>query len=114
VGLRKEKGPNIQVKMPKTGGIDIFLYICLTSIGSPPMFCNAELRRGREGGDNMKNLQQAANVLVIVGALNWGLIGLFQLNLVNVALGGMAGLENIVYILVGLSGILALVNWNKK
>jgi len=62
----------------------------------------------------MKGLQQIANILVIVGALNWGLIGLFKLNLVSAIFGSMAGLENIIYILIGLSGILALVNWNKK
>ena len=62
----------------------------------------------------MKGLQQVANILVIVGALNWGLVGLLDLNVVNMVLGSMAGLEKIVYILVGLSGVLALVNWNKK
>lgn len=62
----------------------------------------------------MKGLQQAANILVIVGALNWGLVGLLDLNVVNMILGSIAGLEKIVYILVGLSGVLALVNMNKK
>lgn len=62
----------------------------------------------------MKGLQQIANILVIVGALNWGLVGLLDLNVVHMILGSMAGLEKIVYILVGLSGVLALVNWNKK
>ena len=62
----------------------------------------------------MKGLQQAASILVIVGALNWGLVGLFNLNLVSTVLGSMMGLEKIVYILVGLSGVLALVNWGKK
>lgn len=62
----------------------------------------------------MKGVQQVANILVIVGALNWGLVGLLDLNIVNVVLGSIAGLEKIVYILVGLSGVLALVNWNKK
>lgn len=67
-----------------------------------------------KGGDNMKNLQQAANILVLVGAINWGLIGLLNLNLVNTVLGSVAGLEKIVYILVGLSGVLMLINWGKK
>lgn len=62
----------------------------------------------------MKNLQQAANILVLVGAINWGLIGLLDLNLVNAVLGSIAGLEKIIYILVGLSGVLALINWGKK
>lgn len=62
----------------------------------------------------MKGLQQIANILVIVGAINWGLVGLLNLNLVNAVLGSIAGLEKIVYILVGLSGVLMLVNWGKK
>lgn len=62
----------------------------------------------------MKGLQQIANILVIVGALNWGLVGLLDLNVVNVVLGSVAGLEKIVYILVGLSGVLLLAQWNKK
>lgn len=62
----------------------------------------------------MKGLQQVANILVIVGALNWGLVGLLDLNVVNMVLGSMAGLEKIVYILVGLSGVLMLAQWNKK
>lgn len=62
----------------------------------------------------MKGLQQIASILVVVGALNWGLVGLLDLNVVHMLLGSMAGLEKIVYILVGLSGVLALANWNKK
>jgi len=62
----------------------------------------------------MKGVQQVANILVIVGALNWGLVGLLNLNVVNMVLGSMAGLEKIAYILVGLSGVLALTQWNKK
>ena len=62
----------------------------------------------------MKGLQQTANALVIIGAINWGLVGLFKFNLVSAIFGSMTGLESIVYVLVGLSGILALANWNKK
>ena len=42
--------------------------------------------------------------LVVVGALNWGLIGLFNLNLVSTLL-GMGPLEKLVYILVGGSAV---------
>lgn len=66
-----------------------------------------------KGGESMKGLQKVADILVIVGALNWGLVGLFKYNLVESLLGGL-GIVNIVYILVGLSGVLALVNMNKK
>ena len=49
-------------------------------------------------------------VLVVVGALNWGLVGLggligSNLNLVNAILGGVPTAENVVYLLVGLAGL---------
>jgi uncharacterized protein len=44
-------------------------------------------------------------VLVIVGGLNWGLIGLFDFNLVNIVLGSLPVAERIVYILVGLAAV---------
>lgn len=46
-----------------------------------------------------------AFTLVVVGAVNWGLVGLANYNLVHMLLGSVAGLENIVYILVGASGV---------
>lgn len=46
-----------------------------------------------------------ALVLVIVGGLNWGLVGLLQFNLVTALLGSIPVLEKIVYILVGLSAV---------
>lgn len=52
----------------------------------------------------MKILHMVSFTLVIVGAINWGLVGLLQYNLVNTVLGA-TGLENIVYILVGVSGV---------
>lgn len=52
----------------------------------------------------MKWLHIVAYVLLFVGGLNWGLIGLLQYNLVSIIFGPM-GLENIVYILVGLSTV---------
>ncbi len=53
----------------------------------------------------MKMLHMVAFALVIVGALNWGLVGLFGFNLVYMIFGSMPGIENIVYILVGASGV---------
>jgi uncharacterized membrane protein YuzA (DUF378 family) len=58
----------------------------------------------------MKALNLITLLLVIVGALNWGLMGLFQLDLVATIFGGpQAALSRIVYILVGLSGLYQLV-----
>lgn len=47
-------------------------------------------------------------VLVVVGALNWGLIGLLGINVVNMILGSWPILERIVYILVGVAGVYKL------
>lgn len=52
----------------------------------------------------MKAVDVLALVLVIVGALNWGLVGAFQFNLVT-ALLGQTILASIVFILVGIAGI---------
>lgn len=52
-------------------------------------------------------LEVIALVLLIVGGLNWGLVGLFQFNLVTAILGEASLLSNVVYILVGLSAIYA-------
>jgi uncharacterized membrane protein YuzA (DUF378 family) len=53
----------------------------------------------------MKALHILTFLLVVVGALNWGLVGLFDLNLVAVILGGFPGLEQLVYVLVGASAV---------
>ncbi len=59
----------------------------------------------------MKKLPMIAWWLAIVGALNWLLVGLGSAlgldnwNLVNLILGSWPGLENLVYILVGVSGL---------
>lgn len=46
-----------------------------------------------------------ATILVIVGALNWLLVGLFSFNLVDAIFGAGSTLSRIVYILVGVSGL---------
>lgn len=46
-----------------------------------------------------------ALILVIVGGLNWGLIGLFDFNLVDAIFGVGSTLSRIVYILVGLAAL---------
>lgn len=51
---------------------------------------------------------KVAYVLMWVGALNWGLVGAFEWNLVHALLGSWAGLERVVYVLVGLSALFML------
>lgn len=51
-----------------------------------------------------------AIALVVIGALNWGLVGLFKFNLVAAIFGELSALSRIIYILVALSGIYLLVD----
>ena len=53
----------------------------------------------------MKIRDKIALVLIISGAINWGLIALFELDLVALLFGEMTILSRIVYGLVGLSGL---------
>ncbi|MCJ7649156.1 MAG: DUF378 domain-containing protein [Candidatus Lokiarchaeota archaeon] len=57
----------------------------------------------------MKVLKIIAIVLVIVGGLNWGLVGLFNFDLVAAIFGAMSSLSKIVYCLVGLAAIYVAV-----
>lgn len=53
----------------------------------------------------MKVIDTIALILVIIGAINWGLIGFFEFNLVSEIFGAMSTVSRIIYSLVGLSGI---------
>lgn len=53
----------------------------------------------------MKELHMAAITLVVVGALNWGLVGLLNYNLVEGLLDAWPGLVKLVYLLVGASAV---------
>lgn len=63
----------------------------------------------------MKKLDVIAAALVIVGALNWGLVGAFRFDLVAAIFGMRFGetsvLSSLVYGLVGLSGIYQALTW---
>ncbi len=54
----------------------------------------------------MQALQKVALVFIIIGAINWGLIGLFDFNLVESLFGADNVITKIVYVLVGISGII--------
>jgi uncharacterized protein len=58
----------------------------------------------------MKAINVLTLILVIVGAVNWGLVGLFQFDLVAALFGGQdAVLARLAYILVGLAGLYQMV-----
>ena len=54
----------------------------------------------------MKTLQKVALVLTIIGAINWGLIGLFKFNLVETLCGINTMLTRIIYSIVGICGLI--------
>jgi len=53
----------------------------------------------------MKIIDNIALILVIIGAIVWGLIGLFNFNLVEAIFGTMTLMSRIIYTLVGISGL---------
>ena len=58
-----------------------------------------------EGEKNMKIIDTIALILIIIGAINWGLVGIFNFNLVEAIFGGISIITRIIYILVGISGL---------
>lgn len=62
-----------------------------------------------KGGCMMsRTLDYIALVVVFIGAVNWGLVGLFRLDLVRLIFGDMSWISRIVYVLVGICGIYLL------
>lgn len=57
----------------------------------------------------MNILQKTALIFTLIGAFNWGLIGLFSFDLVAFLFGEMTILSRIVYTLVGICGIINIV-----
>lgn len=66
----------------------------------------------------MKAMHMIAFVLAMVGALNWGLVGIggfmkMNLNVVNMIFGSMPSIEWIVYVLVGVSAVYLVLTHKK-
>ena len=61
----------------------------------------------------MNALDWVAMVLLIVGGLNWGLVGLFNVDLVAALFGTQSALSRIVYVLVGLSALYSIYTSSK-
>ena len=56
----------------------------------------------------MKALDYTALTIAIIGAVNWGLVGIFRFDLIAALFGNMSWFSRLVYILVGLSGLYLL------
>lgn len=62
----------------------------------------------RKGGIQLKTVDYIALVLVVIGAINWGLIGFFGFDLVRVIFGDMTIISRILYSVIGIAGLYAL------
>jgi len=65
-------------------------------------------------GNGMEMVQTIAIILAAVGALNWGLVGLFKFDLVALIAGGLKfgdvnALSRIIYVLVAIAGIISVI-----
>lgn len=56
-----------------------------------------------------KTLDLIAVILMIIGGINWGLVGLFDLDIVAELFGAMTTASRIVYVLVGLAAVYGIV-----
>lgn len=59
-------------------------------------------------------LKKIAALLVLIGALNWGLVGLFGFNVVAEIFGSAATVTKVIYSLIGLSGLWMLLTKYKS
>ena len=62
---------------------------------------------------NVKGLDYTCLTLSIIGAINWGLIGIFRFDLVAFLFGDMSWLSRIIYTLVGLSGLYLISTYGR-
>lgn len=61
-----------------------------------------------------RGLDYVALALIIIGAINWGLIGFFQFDLVAALFGGMASwISRIIYTVIGIAGLYSLTLFGK-
>jgi uncharacterized protein len=68
---------------------------------------------GSMSKSKMNALDWIAMVLLIIGGLNWGLVGLFNLDVVAALFGTQTPLSRIVYVLVGLSALYSIYTSSK-
>ena len=62
----------------------------------------------------MKTLDTIALILVVIGGINWGLIGFFQFNLVGSLFGNVSMITRIIYSLVGIASIYSISFFAKE
>ena len=60
-----------------------------------------------------RTLGWIAVVLTVIGALNWGLVGLFNFDLVAALFGQLSALSRFLYVLIAVSGLYLLYAWTR-
>jgi len=65
---------------------------------------------GRAEGVRRMDLKKISKWIVVIGAANWGLVGLFNFNLIETLFGGWPILVRVIYVLVGAAGFWAVYN----
>ena len=60
----------------------------------------------------MKTIDVIAEILLVIGGLNWGLVGIFNFDLVAAIFGDLSIISRIIYILVAVSALYNLFFWN--
>lgn len=67
-----------------------------------------------KGGITVRTLDAIVLTLVIIGAINWGLIGFFNFNLVDTLFGSVAWLTRTIYAIVGIAGVYSIVFYGRE
>lgn len=57
----------------------------------------------------MNGIQKTALIFTVIGAINWGLVGLFNFNLVDALFGKDSFLTMLIYIVVGIAGLINIM-----
>jgi len=66
--------------------------------------------RNQKAGEGMKILDIVVTTLLVIGALNWGLVGFFGFNAIGTLFGEATAFARVIYAAVGLSGLYELYN----
>lgn len=75
---------------------------------------NRSMHMEKSGARSRMNvLDWIAMALLIVGGLNWGLVGLFEMDLVARLFGDMTPISRVIYVLVGLSALYSIYTSSK-
>lgn len=61
----------------------------------------------------MKTINAIALTIAIIGCINWGLIGLFNFNLVDAIFGDLSFFSKVIYTLVGIAGIWSIAFYSR-